>query len=163
MRRKVTAVWLGLIAAVLCSAVTPSRADAEACTLWSTGLHFMRPYDFLQKTADTTIGTIGYTCSGENKNAEVRVDISGGNSGSPLDRYMVNGSARLFYNVYYLGNYSWIWGDGAQGVDYEKMMDPDASGKFIDTATFLAAIAPGQNVKTGLYDDTLVATLTVEH
>ncbi|GEM_PF-3895847 len=126
-------------------------------------------YSFSQDSADKAVGTIGYLCMGEKTGLEIGIELSGGNSGNPLHRYMTNGESHLNYNIFLNGDSSETFGDGIQGMRFTRYLPASASAvtkdglKIGGTVTILGLVFRHQNVAAGSYSDNLVATITIDH
>jgi spore coat protein U-like protein len=71
---------------------------------------------------------------------------------------MVNGTDRLFYNLYRDAARTTIWGDGTNGTQSYFIGNP-ANNQDISVAIF-GRIPASQNVKVGAYTDTITVTLS---
>ena len=129
-----------LTVAVLLAALA-APAAAEQCSLSITPLAF-GPYDPFGPPRDAT-GSVRVQCNG-NANALVML---GGGAGDPTDREMRAGSESLRYGVY---------SDAARTQHFSFA----TAGKGDLTIPLHGRIPAGQGVGPGVYQDTLIVTLT---
>ena len=114
-------------------------------------------YDALSPLPFDTIGSMVFQCSQKDHN--VMITLSKGNSSSYASRRMVNGSQQLFYNLYLDTGRTIIWGDGGGGSQAYIIKNPQPNNRDI-TLPIFGRIPPAQNVKVGNYTDTITVTLT---
>jgi spore coat protein U-like protein len=143
-------VWIGLQTVLL----VPDVAQA-ACRLSSAAIAFGN-YDPLIATALDTAGSVVYRCAPQDRNITITLSRGGGTSFAT--RRMVNGTDRLFYNLYRDAARTTIWGDGTNGTQSYFIGNP-ANNQDISVAIF-GRIPASQNVKVGAYTDTITVTLS---
>jgi spore coat protein U-like protein len=147
-----------LLSALL--AVTPAVAQTPTtpgfrCTVRSTGLNF-GPYSALDRAANTASTVIEVACPTSGEVAAVRILLSPGRSGQPLDRTMTRGRDDLRYNVYTEPSYHRVAGDGSNGTVAPIRL---VRGPGHATFRLYGKVFPGQSVRDGEYDDTLRVTV----
>jgi spore coat protein U-like protein len=135
-----------LAASLLASAF---EASAATCTVTSSGPQF-GTYDLSAPTPLDAAGSLDFRC---NEPSAVSVSISTGGSGSYSPRAMRSGAATLQYNLYTNAGRTQVWGDGTGGT----------SARFVGASRgqslpIFGRIPPLQDVASGAYADTLVAT-----
>ncbi|MFO1418475.1 MAG: spore coat U domain-containing protein [Methylotetracoccus sp.] len=142
-------------------------AMAASCSVNTIPVAFFA-YDTLSPTPNISgMGTIQVTCEHTApQGAEVvsyTVSLSRGLSGTYLPRQMVKGSERLEYNLYQDASRVVIWGDGTSGSLPVTSVLPtlsDSNPIAQDTLNVYGRIPERQNVRAGMYSDTI--TVTVE-
>jgi len=159
---------ISLVAAIgfaLAALLLPGLAQAAAsCTLTSTAPAF-GTYDPSNAVADTANGSVLATCTwtgGGATTVNMVASYSPGNSGSFPNRYMLFGTERLNYNIYFESTFSVVRGNGTAGTQTGQATLTVSSGNRTATATgtLFGRIPAGQNVVPGNYRDTIVVTLT---
>lgn len=138
--------------------VVSGTVFAGQCNITTTPLSF-GIYDTLDPVPVTTTASLAISCKNPPKiAATVSVQLSSGNSGNFTQRNMSSPSgSQLLYNVYTDATLSTIFGDGSAGTAGSPIRTID---KFTPwTLTIYAQITPLQNVPTGVYADTLTATI----
>jgi len=132
-----------------------------SCSISATPVAFGN-YNPLSSSAVTTTGTISVTCSAlvASLNVSYTVTLSQGNSGSYTPRTMTHGIYSLQYNLYLDSLYSSIWGNGSGGTSF--LTDSYILNLFSETRnyTVYGRVPGSQNVGTGSYTDSIVATVT---
>lgn len=144
------AIWC--IAACAAVGVAP-RAEA-ACTVSANGVSF-GSYSVYAAGAATSTGTVTYNCGNKDKNIEI--DLSAGSSGSFTTRTLKQGTDTLNYNLYTDPALTNTWGDGTGGTDSYIKFNP-ANGVDVNV-TIYGRAPPLQDVRTGVYTDSIVATI----
>jgi len=130
-------------------------ASAATCTFSVSNVTFS-PYNVFATTPAPGSGTISVSCHGSPVVTSVAIALSAGSSNSFVNRKL-EGNTALLYNIYADPSYTEVWGNGSSGAQtYPVVLGAGHSG----TATMYAAIAPGQDVPSGSYGDTLTATMT---
>jgi spore coat protein U-like protein len=143
----------------------PGIAQAAAsCTLTSTGPAFGN-YDPSDANADTANGSVLATCTwtgGGATTLNIVASYSAGNSGAYPNRFMLSGTNRLNYNIYFDSTFATIRGNGTAGTQTGQATITVSSGNRTATATGTLAgrIPAGQNAVPGNYTDTIIITLT---
>jgi len=155
------------IAAALAALVLLACSEARAldCFVSVTGVAF-GTYDPLATTATTSTGNVRVRCihiGGGAVRANYTVDLSQGNSGNFAQREMRSGNSALLYNLFNGATYTQIWGNGTGGsvrVAYSLLVNPGNFAQNIMDHRIYGRIPPQQAVDTGLYNDTILVTLT---
>jgi spore coat protein U-like protein len=113
-------------------------------------------YDVFSPTALASTGTVSLHCGWLDFN--VRIYLSTGMSGTYVSRTLDGpGTDVLNYNLYRDAAYTQIWGDGTGGTSYYSNTWP--TGNVINLIVY-GRITAGQDVRAGLYSDTVVVTVT---
>lgn len=128
--------------------------QAEAgCAVTTAGVAF-GTYDVFAASAMASTGTISLTCTKKEK--DVSIFLSSGSSGTYAARTMRGpGGDTLSYNLF-IQPYSLVWGDGTGGTTFHAVT------RAIDGTVNVIMYGwspPGQDVRAGLYTDTVVATV----
>lgn len=124
---------------------------SAACQVATTGLRF-GVYDVFAKTDVRSTASITVTCDLVPP-PTVRVAIGpSAHSGQCIARHMASGSSRLRYHLYRDPSLSEIWSDGPLTNTVMKNRPW--------VATIYGRIPAQQNVRAGVYSDTLVVTIT---
>lgn len=147
--------------------VVPVNSSAFTCKVTTTPVSF-GVYDSFASTPTDGTGSVKVDCNnkiaGNNKKdmATVSVTISQGGAGSFNPRQMIHESGQgvMNYNLYTDRGQSVIWGDGTSGGSsryvgefHKDMPESDKS------LTIYGRIPARQNVRAGMYSDTLMVTL----
>ena len=127
-----------------------------SCSLGGAAVAF-GTYDALSPLPFDTVGSMVFQCSQKDHN--VMITLSKGNSSSYATRSMLNGSQQLFYNLYRDTARTIVWGDGSGGSQAYIINNPQPNNRDIILPIF-GRILPAQNVKVGNYTDTITVTLT---
>lgn len=139
-------------------------APAWACTLCScsastTGVSF-GGYDPSSPAPADGSGSVTLSCTGLVSLAgTIEVAISPGSSGDALARQMVQGGARLNYNLYTSASRTTIWGTGSAGTG---IVTATLTGllSFSQSVPVYGRIAAGQWPQAGGYSDSVIVTIT---
>lgn len=144
--------------------MTPMQAiAAAACTFTATGPAFGL-YDPLNASPTLSNGSVSVTCTYISDGATTVNMVSSftpGNSGSYVNRYMLSGTNRLNYNLYFDAAFTQISGDGT-GVSQTGSFSLRVSrGQPIATRTSViyGRIPAGQDPNPGIYGDTIQVTI----
>ncbi len=143
------------VLAVLVLAVGSVADRVEAsCTISTAGVAF-GTYDVFSATALTSTGTISLDCSGSDR--DVSIHLSPGTSGTYVSRTLRGpGGDVLNYNLFINGPSGPIWGNGNGGTSFYYNSKP---GPHEINLIVYGRITAGQDVRAGLYADTVVATI----
>jgi spore coat protein U-like protein len=125
------------------------EASAATCTVSGAGPQF-GTYDLNASTPLDAAGTLDFRC---NEPSAVSISISTGGSGTYSPRAMRSGAATLQYNLYTNAGRTQVWGDGTGGSTTRIV----GAGRGQALPIF-GRIPPLQDVASGTYSDTLVAT-----
>lgn len=128
----------------------------DSCRIRSPGIDF-GVYSALDPFPRMVTTQIDVDCRGGGAGA-VRVTISPGHSGNPLDRTLDQGNARLHYNLYIDPARRLVAGDGTTGTVALIPVFRSFGGR--NLFRIYAVIPPRQAVPAGDYADTL--TIEVE-
>lgn len=148
-----------LAAALLAVLACAGPARAATCTVDNPTLAF-GSYSVLTPVAlDMTTTTTVNCTSVISLFVSFTVQLSPGNSGNQLSRYMSAGTAHLSYNVYTDATRTTVWGNGSGGTG-------TFSGGFLavllgafQTFVIYGRIPAQQAAPVGAYSDTLVITV----
>jgi spore coat protein U-like protein len=147
------------IARLTAFALTLSSASAHAlmsCAVMSvTGVGF-GPYDPQDATPVDSTGSISYRCTDVGPGDAVEIRIGRGNSSRFVPRSMIQGNARLEYNLFVDAARTVVWGDGTGGTAVYTRRVPD--GTIVAVPVF-GRLPPRQNVVSGDYSDLVVITV----
>jgi spore coat protein U-like protein len=135
----------------------PSDASA-ACSISTSGVAF-GPYNVFNPAPLDSTGTITYTCGLLEwlLNLPVSITLSTGQSGTYAFRIMRQGTSdSLQYNLY-LQPYTVVWGNSTQGTGVYQTRGPEWLRAH--TVTVYGRVPAGQDVRAGVYTDTIVATI----
>jgi len=164
--RRPRRAWLS--AALACMLFgTPAVQAAVDCSIASISLDFGN-YDPALTGPDDSVGTVTVTCRHVAAGAtrvNYRVTLSNGTTGtSPTTRQMAAGPGRLGYNVFADPARSQVWGTGSSGTVIASgsvTIGPgNGNGTRSFTHTVYGRIPQLQDAVPGLYNDTLIVTLT---
>lgn len=144
------ALILPALLACLASAAAQPPAGS-ACLIRTPGLDF-RPYRALDPFPNIAIGRIGVDCRGSTAGV-LRVTISSGRSGNPIDRRLSQGSHLLRYNLYADPARRLVAGDGSAGTVALVPLLRRLGGRNI--FRIFGVIPPRQAVPAGDYADYL--------
>lgn len=140
-------------------------AAAATCTVSATGPAF-GVYDPFSATARTANGTVQATCTYTGgpgtTNISMTARYSTGFSGNYATRYMLSGTNRLNYNIYFDAAFTQIRGDGTGGTQAGTANLSVSAGRRTDSvsATIYGRIPAGQDASPGVYADTITITVT---
>jgi spore coat protein U-like protein len=103
-------------------------------------------------------GSIRVQCrSNKTPGGAYRVEIAGGSSGNPANRFLLSGSNRLFYNLYVDAPRLRVWGDGTNGTEaVARLVTQHPQRDFLPV---YGRVPTAQNAPPGAYQDTLLVTL----
>lgn len=137
---------------------------AASCTISATGPVF-GTYDPSSATPDTANGSVVATCTwtgGGSTTVNVVASYGGGNSGNAAARYMLFGTERLNYNIFFDSSYAVVRGNGSGGTQTGTASMTVSSGSRTASVSGVLAgrIPAGQNVVPGNYTDTILITMT---
>ncbi|WP_321489975.1 spore coat U domain-containing protein [uncultured Hyphomonas sp.] len=156
-----------LIASGLLAIIPSGTASATCVGLNCSCSVSADPLDFdiynpLGGSHADAVGNVSVTCGALvlGANISYEVVLGAGGNGTGFNRAMSNGSDLLDYNLYTDSSRALIWGDGTGGTD-TVMHAYLLSLVFSTTDDFpiYGRIPSGQNVETGSYGDTIVATV----
>jgi spore coat protein U-like protein len=129
------------------------RAEA-ACTVSASGVSF-GSYSVFAPGAATSTGVVTYHCGNTDKN--IAITLSAGSSGSFTTRTLKQGTDALTYNLYTDAALTKIWGDGTVGTDTYAKANPANNADV--NVTIYSRVPPQQDVRAGVYTDSIVATI----
>lgn len=122
---------------------------AATCTVSAGGLAF-GTYDPLLNQNVDSVASIAVNCD---EAVPYSIALSPG-SGSFGARAMISGNHQLLYNLYIDATLTTVWGDGSGQSATVNANQATA------THTAYGRIPSGQNAHVGVYNDTIVVTLT---
>jgi spore coat protein U-like protein len=125
------------------------EASAASCTISATGPAF-GTYDLFASAPLDAAGTLEFRCT---EPSAVRIHISPGGAGTYWPRAMRSGTATLQYNLFTNAGRTQVWGDGTGGTS-----DRTVGASRGQPVAVFGRIPPLQDVTSGTYSDTLVAT-----
>ena len=134
--------------------VMPTTSAQAACSLSGASISF-GDYDPTILTPLDTAGAVIYRCGNSDHN--ITITLSRGGGTSYATRRMVNGSEKLFYNLYRDAARTAIWGDGTGGTQAYTIANPQNNQDV--TVPMFGRAPAGQNVSVGSYIDTITVTL----
>lgn len=122
-----------------------------SCFIRVTGLNFGL-YSSLDPGHASSLGRIEVDCFPPAETAGLKVTLSAGRSGQPLDRVMTHGDAELRYNLYADPARHRVLGDGSNGT-----VTPAQTTRALGRANFrvYGVIWARQAVPAGEYSDTV--------
>jgi spore coat protein U-like protein len=148
-------------AATATANATMSATVTANCTITAAALNF-GSYDPVVAHATTALdvnGTVTVACT---KGAATTIGINqglnaftGSTAVTPL-RQMANGANRLRYDLYRTSAGTGVWGDIATA----NVASYTSTSKTASILTVFGRIPAGQDVNTGSYSDTIVATIS---
>ena len=143
-RRSPTLILVLAAAGALLSA---RPAAADGCSIATTALAFGR-YDVFAPGPTDSTAAVTYDCSGGGKKPIAIALVPSSGTRSPA---LVNGSERLYYNLFLNAGRTVAWGDGTGGTQLyvaERAKEPV-------TVPVFGRIPAGQDVAVGTYGDTV--------
>jgi spore coat protein U-like protein len=143
-----------IVMLLLAAAAQPPPGGS--CRIRSPGIEF-GPYSALDPFPTMYIGRIDVDCRGTTAGV-LRVTISSGRSGNPVDRTLSAGTSQLHYNLYVDPAHRLVAGDGTTGTVALVPLLRSFGGR--NTFRVYAVIPPRQAVPAGDYADYL--TIEVE-
>ncbi|MGU3626897.1 spore coat protein U domain-containing protein [Comamonas sp. C24C] len=167
-----TALWRPMLPLVICVggllAGTPAQASCTAlvhnptcsATVSATPLMFGN-YLAINRapTSGNSIVSVTGTASGPSNQVSLgyTISLSSGNSGSASNRHLINGAARLSYNMYTSDNYGTVWGDNT----VSDSMGLFGSASQTKNYTVYGRIPAAQfSAPAGNYHDLITVTVT---
>jgi spore coat protein U-like protein len=144
-----------LLSPLLFAAPIPALG-AIHCTISTVSVSF-GSYDVFSAAVLTSTGNVSIQCRGiGGGTSPVSVFLNPGLSGSFQPRTMIRGADSLNYNLYLDPSGAQIWGDGTSGTQAYNTL---VSNNQAVNITVFGRIPPSQDVSTGNYTDTIVATI----
>ena len=153
--------WLSRGAALVLMLLAGAVAEARICGVWTSTTAFGSYPPMTPSPIDTT-GTVSVLCLGRRlpgQGSGYVVRIDGGNSGDPANRFMLNGTGLLSYNLYKNAGRNNIWGDGTSGTTPLSRNIGNRRFFFLNHTVY-GRIFPSQDPPAGQYLD--VVTVTIE-
>jgi len=144
--------------------LAPLLATAAAsCSITATGPAFGL-YNPLNASPTLANGSVAATCTwtgGGATTVNLVSSYSPGNSGSYPNRYMLSGTNRLNYNLYYDAAFTQIRGDGTGGTQTGGASLSVSSGARTasTTSVIYGRIPAAQSPNPGTYSDTILVTI----
>lgn len=145
-------IVLALSVALVAVLATCLPAGA-ACTISTTSVSF-GTYSVFSLTPLDSTGTVTFQC-GKEKNIQISLSRGGAPAFNP--RQMLSGAERLNYNLHLDAARTSIWGDGTGGTTTYFNNNPPNNTDVI--VTIYGRIPAGQDVRAGIYTDTVTATI----
>jgi len=164
--RRPRRAWLA--ATLACTVFgSPAVHAAVDCSIAAISLDFAN-YDPALTGPDDSVGSVTVTCRHVAAGAtrvNYRVTLSNGTTGtSPTTRQMAAGKGRLGYNVFADPARSQVWGTGSSGTVIASGSVTIGPGNGNGTRSFThpvyGRIPQLQDAVPGIYNDTLIVTLT---
>ena len=134
--------------------ITSVTTAHAACSMTSSSIPF-GTYDIFSPTPLDTVGQVIFRCAARDRN--VSISLSRGSSTSFNPRRMVNGAARLNYNLYLDAARTIIWGDGSNGTQTYFINNPQPNNADIPVPVYGRIPAGQTTVAKGSYSDTISA------
>lgn len=136
---------------------------AASCNFSATGPAFGL-YNPLNASPALANGSVTATCSwisGGSTNVTMISSYSPGNSGNYANRYMLAGTNRLYYNLYFDAAFTRIRGDGTGGSQTGSASLRVSRGQPVATSTSViyGRIPARQSPNPGTYTDTILVTI----
>jgi spore coat protein U-like protein len=152
-----------LPAAVLAFAPLVSHA-AATCAVTAVGPAF-GTYSPANTSPTVANGSVTATCTwtgGGSTTVNVVASYGAGNSGSFPNRWMLSGTNRLNYNIYFESNFQTIRGNGTAGTQTGAASLTVSSGNRTASVsgTLFGRIPAQQDAVPGNYTDTILITMT---
>jgi spore coat protein U-like protein len=140
-----------LVTSLLCS-----HAQAGSCSISSVSGVSFGSYDVFDSMPRDSTGSVTVLCSGLGSGL-ISIELSSGNGATAANRYMLNGSTTLDYNLYVDSSHMSIWGDGLNGT---VVQGPLSIADLVPTTwTVYGRIPAQQNVPAGSYTDSITVTV----
>lgn len=138
---------------------TPAQALLATCTVNSPTVAF-GSYSVVSSTPLDATGTVTVTCSALlGLLVSFTVQLSPGNSGNQLGRYMTSGAPHLSYNIYTDSGRTNVWGDGTGGTGTLSGSFLAVLGGASQSFTVYGRVPVSQAAPAGSYSDTLTITV----
>jgi spore coat protein U-like protein len=134
--------------------IAASEAAHAVCTLSTTPIVF-GTYDVLNPAPQDTSGNLVYRCG--RRDRDIRISFDRGGAPSFAARRMVNGSNRLFYNLFLDPARTVVWGDGTGGTGVYFIRNPPNNRDII--VPIYGRIPALQDINVGTYTNTIIVTL----
>jgi spore coat protein U-like protein len=138
-------VWIVVV--LVFGVVPPARA---ACTVTTTPIS-LGVYDPFSAVPADSVGTVTFQCSGADRNITIMLGPGAAASFNP--RTLVGAPDTLAYNLYQNAARTTVWGTGAGGTWFYSNANPPNNQNVV--LTIFARIPPSQDVRAGLYADTV--------
>lgn len=140
---------------VLLLAVLSGANAWGACTLATTGVNF-GAYDVFNLVDTDSTGTITVNCTTRTMVTAIIGPSTASGVMAPRQMRHATGVEVLGYNLFTQANRQNVWGDGTVGTkDQKQNVRPNRPW----VATVFARVFAGQDVTSGLYDDTVTVTI----
>ena len=158
MKKSLVRLWAGVLLAVAPRPVVAAAPPVQTPTVPMCAIVVATPvsfglYSVFRAEPTDTTGALSFVCTGATGNVSV------GLSGIAADgtRAMTNGPESMAYNLYLDAARTQVWGDGTFGAPPAIYPRP-ADGTTI-TAIMYGRIFAGQDILTGSYSASLLATI----
>ena len=158
--KRVAAIGILGVSLSLASATASGLCLVCSCTITSTAISFGN-YDPLSSTALASTGTLGFSCNFGVSLGGINFTISlaTGSSGAYATRTLKNGTNTLNYNLYTTVQDTTVWGDGTPNTATVSSSYPSTNAPPVNVTVY-ALIPARQNIISGLYSDSITATVT---
>lgn len=151
----------------LLGSVGASRSASAACILCtctaSAQAASFGTYDPNASGSDDTVGQVTVSCSTLSTGKQTvayQINLSAGGGGNVATRRMSSGVNKLTYNFYIDNARQRIWGDGTGSSSVVSDSGSIALlGGLTRNYPVYARIPAGQNVRAGIYTDTITVTV----
>lgn len=146
-----------LVVGAIATGFISANAQAASCSFSSViGVAF-GTYDVFDPIARDSTGSITISCTGLLPPDLVTIELGFGLAPVGANRYMLNGTTALGYNLYVDAARTMIWGNGSNGT---VTQGPLSIANDTPTAFTVYGRMPAlQNVSTGNYADTITVTV----
>ena len=144
-------VGCGLLACLVAGSTSAQAANqiTGGCSASSTGIVFPN-YDLVNKTQQTSTGTVLVQCTGTGT-VSVQVALTTG-SGTCATRTMTSGANSISYNIYTTSGYATVWCDPTTRVSTTfTFSHPTIPSTLTNSVTMYARVPAGQSVSVGTY------------
>jgi spore coat protein U-like protein len=145
-----------LTATGLCFTGHAHAASADGCNFNIPPLNF-GVYSFIQKAPNDSSNNIKIECQ---NSTVVTVQIGAGQSGTVLNRYMIDAKGnQLKYNLYIDASRLGLLGDGNNGSSYFNGQNVGGIGAHPNMIIY-GRLFPNQSIPAGNYSDSLVLNIS---
>lgn len=131
--------------------IAVSTTVTNTCTINNGSLTFAA----YTGAAIQATGTFTVNCT-NNADYTIALNAGAGTGASFANRYMMNGTYKLAYNIYTTAGDITVWGDGTSSTGTVPGLGTGSS----QTINVYGAIGATQAAISGTYTDTVVATIT---
>lgn len=159
MVRQLIRIWILAAACFWANTAWAGCYNPGACTcvVALTSIAFGN-YDPQSSGPTDTVGTLSVSCvSGDPGNSTMSISLSGGSSGNPNARTMLQGVHPLYYNLYSNVARTTVWGNDSGGGESVTASFP--LSRSAKTFSIYGRIPAMQNAWAGAYRDSITVTV----